>query len=111
MQSNVLILNAKEKNQLTYSLDLDTTGFDVIFRLKKSIENITVPLIEENAVKATEGSTSTGYWDIDLETDPNLAVLKGAFTYEIELNDGINPPVFYGDKPQRCLLQVRLDDN
>lgn len=107
-----LILNAKEITRVTYSLDADTSGYDVIFRLKKSVENTTTPLVEQGAIKLTETSTSsTGYFDIDLQTSPTLAALSGPYVYEIEMNDGSNPPIFYGKKPQRCLIQIRLDNN
>lgn len=111
MKSDLFVLNAKEWNHITYLIDVNTTGFDVIFRLKKNVENTTVPLVEVTAIKATEGTSSSGYWSIDLKTDPDLASLQGAFVYEIELNDNVTPPVFYGKTPQRCILQVRLDNN
>jgi len=104
MDSKILTLNAKELNRLTYNITVDTTTYTVIFRLKKTVENVTVPLIEVNATKLT---TATGFWDIDLSP----TTFQGAYTYEIELNDGVNAPIFYGGAPQKCLIQVRLDNN
>jgi hypothetical protein len=92
----------------------DTTSYNVIFRLKKSIENTTTPLIEVNAVKTLEGTSSTGYWDLDLSLTP-LELLKGLYYYEVELNDGVNAPIFFGEKdsatPKPCSINVRLDND
>lgn len=103
---NKLTLNAKEQNRLSYSLDIDTTGYTVTFRMKASIENTTEPLAEVNATKLTESTTSTGYFDIDLTATD----YSGEYFYEIELNGGVNPPVFFGIKPEKLKIQTRLDN-
>jgi hypothetical protein len=97
-----LKLNAKEKNRILYTLEpekspdlVDTTNYTITFRLKANIENTTAPLIEVNATKTLESTTkSTGYFDVDLSlTTPSTYL--GIYYYEIEANDGVNPPVFW----------------
>lgn len=107
----LLYLNAKEVNRISYKLDVDTSAYTVTFRLKANIENTTVPLIEVDATKVTSGSTSTGYFDINLAANPTVQALAGYYYYEVELNDGSNPPIFYGVTPARCKIQTRLDNN
>lgn len=101
------ILNANEQNRVLYTYDGDTTGQTVIYRLKKNIENTTAPLIEVTATKTLESATeSTGYFDLDL-TGTNYS---GNHYFEIEFNDGVNPPIFWGESPTKVFIQIRLDN-
>jgi hypothetical protein len=111
--ANKLTLNAKNINRFPWSYDEDLTGYQVIFRLKKYIEDTTVPLVEVlgQSLTVTSGVT-TGYFDIDLTS----LDISGTYYYEIEINNAttINgtptiPPIF-NLAPTQCYIQTRLDN-
>jgi hypothetical protein len=97
-----LVLIAKEVNQVNYSLKpknsedtADTTGYTLFFRFKETEENITAPLLETTAFKITETvAESTGYFIVNLEGVVE-SEYEGFYYYEIEANDGVNPPLFF----------------
>ena len=111
--ARVLTLNAKNKNRFPWSYDYDLTGYQVIFRLKQSIEDTTTPLIEVLANITTITATSTvGFFDIDL-TGTTYA---GKYFYEIEINNAASingvPSIapLFNLAPTACLIQTRLDN-
>jgi hypothetical protein len=111
--AQILTLNAKNKNRFPWNYDEDLTGYQVIFRLKQSIEDTTTPLVEVLATVTTTTTTLTeGYFDIDL-TGTTYA---GRYYFEIEINDAttINgtPTVapLFNLAPTACLIQTRLDN-
>lgn len=109
-------LNAKERNRLLYTITpesstdlVDTTGYTITFRAKTEIENTTAPIIETTATKTLESSTkSTGYFDIDLSGSP-YNTYTGFYYFEIEADDGVNPPVFLTDRESLEII-TRLDN-
>jgi hypothetical protein len=109
----ILTLNAKNKNRLLWSYDKDLTGYQIIFRLKQSVEDTTAPLVEVLATVITLTATLTeGYFDIDLTGTS----YTGRYFYEIEINDAttINgtPTVapLFNLAPTACIIQTRLDN-
>jgi hypothetical protein len=112
--TKIFTLNAKQKNRHNWVYDDNLTGYQVIFRLKQYVEDITIPLIEVLATHSYNATTSLeeGYFDIDLTgTD-----YSGKYFFEIEINDAVSinatpttPPLF-NQTPTACLIQTRLDN-
>jgi hypothetical protein len=110
-----LQLNAKKVNRIYYTIEnelstelVNTTGIDVIFRMKKDKENLTTPLFEITATKTLETDTkSQGYWDVDLTTDPEDTYID-MYYWEMELNDGVNPPKI--EDIQTLEIKITLDN-
>jgi len=105
-------LNAKHKNRVPLSIDLDLSGLQMIFRIKKRVESETAPLVEVLCTFPTKASTSIGYVDVNLEDAP---FLSGLYKCEFEINDGAginNPgsgiPIFY--QITDVYIQQRLDN-
>lgn len=105
-------LNAKHKNRVALSVDLDLSGLQMVFRIKKRIESETTPLVEQLCVFPTLASTSEGYVDVNLADAPDLA---GLYKSEFEVNDGdgVNDPgsgipVFF--EITDVYIQERLDN-
>jgi hypothetical protein len=100
-------LNALHNNRHLFSYGVDLTGFTVFFRAKNEIENTTAPIVEVTAtITSATASLSAGYFDIDLTA---ITTLNENFYYEVEITDGVNPPLF-NIQPVKGKLITRLDN-
>jgi hypothetical protein len=106
-------LNAKRINHIAGNTLYDLTNRQLIFRIKRIIDNTTPPALEQLATISSSGvSGSVFYFNIDLTSSD----LEGEFFYEFEINNGTN----INDKGNQAqtltkdikqlLIQERLDN-
>lgn len=108
-------LNSKSVNKILYKLKpsvtgelVNTTGHTLIYRLKKNIENSTIPLLEVIATPTTQSDIlSEGYFTIDLTT----LDISGVYYFEIEWIKSDGSSTFFDISPKQVLIQTRLDNN
>ena len=79
-------------NFVDITIDSDLTNKTLIYRLKTSKEDQTIPLLKGN-VNITEitSTKSTGYIELDLSISPDLSTIEGTVYIDFKIVNNSDP--------------------